>query len=211
METAPVGDLKREQILRAAAAEFAKNGYAKASTNVIIREAGVSKGLLFHYFGAKRELYLAVVDDCIDQTVSTAFDHFDELPKDLIERLIEISHRKLAFVSTHPEASRILYHAFMENPPELEAELSERRARLEAQYMPPVLENIDRSLFQDGVDPDLAISLVSGVLSVIIERMVTYAPHSGDSDLTELQTRAHETYEDMLRMIQYGIYRAGSE
>jgi AcrR family transcriptional regulator len=33
------------------------NGYKNGSTDVIVKEAGISKGLLFHYFGTKQELY----------------------------------------------------------------------------------------------------------------------------------------------------------
>lgn len=49
---------KRERIINAALNEFARNGYGKASTNEIIKEAGISKGSLFNYFNNKKELYL---------------------------------------------------------------------------------------------------------------------------------------------------------
>ncbi|ANB57099.1 bacterial regulatory s, tetR family protein [Anoxybacillus sp. B7M1] len=41
---------KRALIIKVAIEEFVKNGYEKASTDVITRRAGISKGLLFHYF-----------------------------------------------------------------------------------------------------------------------------------------------------------------
>ena len=46
-------DLKKEKqdrIINAALSVFAKNGYAHASTDEIVREASISNGLLFHYF-----------------------------------------------------------------------------------------------------------------------------------------------------------------
>lgn len=53
-------DLKKEKqdrILNAVLKVFAKNGYRKASTDEMVKEAGISKGLLFHYFGTKAGLY----------------------------------------------------------------------------------------------------------------------------------------------------------
>lgn len=53
-------DLKKEKqdrILNGALKIFALNGYKNGSTDVIVKEAGISKGLLFHYFGTKQELY----------------------------------------------------------------------------------------------------------------------------------------------------------
>lgn len=53
-------DLKKEKqdrILNAVLKIFAKNGYRRASTDEMVKEAGISKGLLFHYFGTKAGLY----------------------------------------------------------------------------------------------------------------------------------------------------------
>jgi AcrR family transcriptional regulator len=43
--------------------------YARASTNTIVREAGISKGLLFRHFGSKKDLYLAALDHCLEVQV----------------------------------------------------------------------------------------------------------------------------------------------
>lgn len=54
-------DERREQILVAAERLFAAQSYAEVSTTRIAHEAGVARGLLNHYFGDKRTLYLEVV------------------------------------------------------------------------------------------------------------------------------------------------------
>lgn len=46
---------KKDQIAASALKEFAEKGFEQASTNTICKEAGVSKGLLFHYFGSKKK------------------------------------------------------------------------------------------------------------------------------------------------------------
>ncbi|MDR2572521.1 MAG: TetR/AcrR family transcriptional regulator, partial [Oscillospiraceae bacterium] len=47
---------KRDRVINAAMKEFRK-GFKSACTDEIVREAGISKGLLFHYFGTKDGLY----------------------------------------------------------------------------------------------------------------------------------------------------------
>lgn len=54
-------DERRRQILRAAQRLFAERPYSSVSVNDIADAAGVAKGLMHHYFGSKRDLYLEVV------------------------------------------------------------------------------------------------------------------------------------------------------
>lgn len=58
-------DLKKEKqdrMINAALKIFALNGYRHASTDDIVREAAISKGLLFHYFENKLGVYTFVYD-----------------------------------------------------------------------------------------------------------------------------------------------------
>jgi AcrR family transcriptional regulator len=54
-------DERRRQILVVARKLFSERSYAAVSTSEIALQAGVARGLLNHYFGTKRELYLEVV------------------------------------------------------------------------------------------------------------------------------------------------------
>ena len=51
---------RRAAIRDAAAGVFAERGYDGASTDAIRRAAGVGSGTLFHYFGDKRSLMVAI-------------------------------------------------------------------------------------------------------------------------------------------------------
>ncbi|MFC3987738.1 TetR/AcrR family transcriptional regulator [Actinoplanes siamensis] len=54
-------DARREQILSVAVRLFGERPYADVSTTDVARGAGVARGLVNHYFGTKKELYLEVV------------------------------------------------------------------------------------------------------------------------------------------------------
>jgi TetR/AcrR family transcriptional regulator, transcriptional repressor for nem operon len=58
-------DATRQRILHAAFVEFYQNGYQGGSLNRIVREAGGTKGALFHHFAGKEPLGYAVVDEII--------------------------------------------------------------------------------------------------------------------------------------------------
>lgn len=53
---------KQDRMINAALRVFAQNGYRHASTDVIVKEAGISKGLLFHYFTSKMGLFSFLFD-----------------------------------------------------------------------------------------------------------------------------------------------------
>jgi AcrR family transcriptional regulator len=58
-------------VLEAAGAEFALRGLHGASTDVIARQAGISQPYLFRLFGSKKELVIAVIDDCYARTLAS--------------------------------------------------------------------------------------------------------------------------------------------
>jgi AcrR family transcriptional regulator len=57
---------RRAEILAAATEAFATQPYPDVSLAAVAREAGVARGLINHYFGTKRDLYLEVVRAAAD-------------------------------------------------------------------------------------------------------------------------------------------------
>ncbi|WEX75539.1 TetR family transcriptional regulator [Sinorhizobium numidicum] len=53
----------RASILAAATKEFAENGIGGARVDAIAERAGTNKRMLYHYFGDKEQLYLAVLEE----------------------------------------------------------------------------------------------------------------------------------------------------
>ena len=76
-------DERREQIVACAVRLFGQRPYAQVSTAEIAREAGVARGLLNHYFGDKRGLYLEVVRR------SVLLPHYADAPRVVPERPLE--------------------------------------------------------------------------------------------------------------------------
>lgn len=67
-------NIKQSRILNAALQEFAENGYEQASTNQIVKNAGIGKGILFYYFKTKKDLYQYLIDHAINNMTRNIFN-----------------------------------------------------------------------------------------------------------------------------------------
>jgi len=54
--------MRRDQILDAANALFAERGYEEVTIGDVAQDAGVARGLVHHYFGGRKEVYVALVE-----------------------------------------------------------------------------------------------------------------------------------------------------
>jgi TetR/AcrR family transcriptional regulator len=99
------GDSTRHAILKAAEALFVAHGFAATSTATVAREAGVTKSLIHHHFGSKRELWDAVKLRVMEEYSQQQQQLLDELPPGL--SLIEESiHGYFRFLQAHPNVLR---------------------------------------------------------------------------------------------------------
>ena len=119
---------RREQLLELGVRLIADQPIEEFSIELLAAEAGVSRGLLYHYFGGKQEFLLAVLqrmaDDLFEATAPV--DH-----PDLVHRLRVSLANYLAFVREHHTA----YVSFMQaargtGAPEVRAIYEEGRAAL---------------------------------------------------------------------------------
>jgi TetR/AcrR family transcriptional regulator len=92
----------RKKLLNAARREFAGSGLAGARVDEIATRAGVNKQLVYHYFGDKDALYLAVLEWVYEEIRAKERElNLDGLPPEqAIKKLIESSFDYLA---AHPD------------------------------------------------------------------------------------------------------------
>ncbi len=64
-------DDRREQLLAFGRAHFGAHGYDDRSLDALAREAGVSKALLYHYFGGRRGFFLATIEELAGRLEAT--------------------------------------------------------------------------------------------------------------------------------------------
>lgn len=87
------------QILAAALDEFAEQGYGGASMAGTAARAGIAKGLIYHYFPGKAELFTAVVRSCIHPIFTEAealVAAHTGSQEALLQRLIGLAYARVA-------------------------------------------------------------------------------------------------------------------
>lgn len=63
-------EITKEKILKAATEEFSMYGFDGATVNQICQKHGISKGLIYHNFENKEDLYLHCVEEAVNEFVS---------------------------------------------------------------------------------------------------------------------------------------------
>ena len=99
---------RKDQILDAAAALFARNGFYKTTTAMVAAEVGVTQPYVFHFFKSKEELYRAVLDRASGRLIE-AFRAVEAPPGQLAKRMGSAFEELMA---THRDEILLCMQAF---------------------------------------------------------------------------------------------------
>ena len=153
---------KRERIMNAAMKEFLA-GYKKASTDNIVREAGISKGLLFHYFGTKERLYNFLIDYAINTIEKEFLAIINVLQPDIIDSIWQMTLLKHDVSLHYPDMFDFLTAAYVngKNKGESIGDNLTRFMGMRDELLAKVYQRADISLFRDDVDPQVAMKIIN--------------------------------------------------
>jgi len=143
---------RRNAILNAALKEFSAQGYDNASTNVIAKEAGISKALMFHYVNSKQELFLAVYDYFSDLIKKEYFELMNYDAKDTFTRLRQSYLLQIKLSEKYPWILEFNKLSRTTNSNEINEELENRTQKEHSSCYPKLLDEIDVSKFRKGLD-----------------------------------------------------------
>lgn len=192
--------IKRKNLINAALVEFGKNSYDKASTNVIVKEAGVSKGLLFHYFKSKKELYDYIVEFIFVKMIKDVAENIDYEKSDIIERIANISEYKMMLFKEYPGMYIFYTRIFAAKPiKELKAMINEI---IPGSYDDFYSVNIDYSLFKDDIDLVKAMKITQWSLEKKSEEYLKLMQEDKQIDTSEVAEELNE-YLQMFRKMFY--------
>ncbi len=183
----------RDRVLHAAVAEFAARGYEAASTNAIAAAAGVAKGLVFHYFGSKDQLFVAVHAHALSEVRDSMLAEVDALPADLFERLHAWQLRKVAFMRKHPALFDVLVMALADAPAALQPRLRRTQATMLGDAWPRALAGVDASRLRPDVSLQDAVETLS-LLSEGLEKQALAQLRAGMS-IDEVARRSWVHFE----------------
>ncbi len=144
---------KRRRILDAAMDEFARYGYRNASTNRIAQAARIGKGMLFHYFGSKRDLYLCLVDYSIDYVETEFLARVVPAKEGLVERLQRIAKAEIEAIAGNPHVFRFLATLYLDDTASLPGDQARRLEEMRREWLAKIYGDADTSTYRDDVPP----------------------------------------------------------
>lgn len=144
---------KQDRMINAALKVFAMQGYRHASTDDMVREAGISKGLLFHYFGSKLGVYTFVFDYSVRYMTLELTSTIKKNETDFFEILKQKEQAKMQALRGYPYMQQFLDRCMVEDVSEALLAIEEKRD-IFAQNMDGIYAQIDPSTLPAGVDAD---------------------------------------------------------
>jgi AcrR family transcriptional regulator len=146
---------RRQQLLRAARDVFVAQGFHAAAMDDIADRAGVSKPVLYQHFPGKRELYLALLEQQVDELS----DRVREAMAGTADNRVRVDGAVGAyfdFIDAEGEAFRLVFESDLRNDPGVR-DAVDRGAR---QCIEAIAEVI---AVETGADPERALLLSAGM------------------------------------------------
>jgi len=196
---------KKKKILDVCIHEFADKGYEKASTNSITKEAGISKGILFHYFKNKKGLFFYILDHSIRQMIEEYKKYPLTETKDIFQRISELGVIKLKIAHKYPYIVKLFMESLEKAPQDIRSEIEKKYIQISKDWMPTFFEDIDYSMFRSGVEPSKAIQIIMLFLGALGEKYLK--DYKGkEHELFQNYDKIMAEYMDYMEILKYGMY-----
>lgn len=193
-----ISEEKQRHIIDSAMQVFARHGYHKASTNEIVKLAGISKGLLFHYFGSKPGLFCYLYRYSLDYTMTNA-PGYDYSNKDLFDTIDRINNAKLDMMIDYPAMAQFMVKAYFETHSDVADFIQKANQSYSSTNLTVIKDGINTDRLKEGLDIDAvwnALMWISdGFMKMQVERGITDAK------------QLFEEFEIYKSILKYGIYK----
>lgn len=188
---------KQDAIINAALRTFALKGYKDASTDVIVKEAGISKGLLFHYFTSKQGLYDFICDYSTKYMTLELTRTVKKSEKDCFELMSQISQGRVRVMKNYPFMHRFLKSIRHEEDPEALAVIGDCVSDMDRTYR-NIYDQIDGKKL---VQPQ-QLSRILDIIDWVCDGFLNENFRSEDPDADSL----YEEYSEYLTLLRTHFY-----
>lgn len=190
---------KQNVIIDAALESFGANGYKKTSVSDIASAAGISKAMIFHYFGTKKALYLYLVELCGKIIVEEVNEKFDITITDFFDRIMLSTDIEIAVLKKHPAMMTFITSAYFETDDEVKDDLKAMMAQGEDFRSKIAFAGTDVSKFKDNID----LKLVMKMLTWIGEGFTNHFSGKQEVDLEAI----HKDFYECMNLLKSNFYK----
>lgn len=167
-------DLKKEKqdkIINAALKIFSRFDYRRASTDEIVREAGISKGLLFHYFNSKAGLYDFIYAYSAKYLTIELYQTVSIKETDFFTLMEQMENAHLRVMKQYPYMITFLKKADAEEDIEVVTMVEKKRNECQEEYN-RIFARADMTGWKDGIDVESAKNIIFYTIKGIEEDFV---------------------------------------
>lgn len=118
----------RKNIQKHAIKEFAVKGYGQSSVNAICASGNLSKGVLYHYFNDKDEIYIMCVQACFDALCDYLSDNLEINSKDASQSYFDSRYK---FFKENPLYQNIFCEAVVSPPKHLIGQINDCKKKFD--------------------------------------------------------------------------------
>ena len=148
-----------QKILENATQEFALQGYGLSSVNTICTAGGISKGILYHYFKDKDEVYLACLQNCFDRLTAALRECAADVGGSADECLGRYFDARLAFFEKNPQLLPLFCEAVISPPAHLKKAVWEIKADFDALNVSVLTALLEKVPLQHGITVDEVVEV----------------------------------------------------
>ncbi len=152
---------KQDNIINAALVSFGNSGYKKTSVNDIAVASNISKALVFHYFGNKKNLYLFLFDFCSSNITNAIKNKFDTRETDFFKKIKLIQDIKLSTIKKYPSLLDFLKCAYFESDEAVVRDIKTIHQKYVSMGFDTFFINTDFSKFKDDIDPKIVMKVIT--------------------------------------------------
>ncbi|MGG3561504.1 TetR/AcrR family transcriptional regulator [Neobacillus rhizosphaerae] len=192
---------KQNRIINAAIQEFAQKGYSIASTNEIVKEAGISKGLLFHYFQNKKQLFLFLFDSCVELITDDFYKKIDLSETDFFQRIRQSVLIKMELLAQYPNIFKFVEKAYLDDSADIQTEMQKKIRELNHINIGKIYEGIDISKFRDDIDIQKIFKIITWTFEKLSDEELYKAKllPNYEIDYQKVQKEAEEYFEILIK------------
>ena len=204
---------KKNLILRVSMEEFVQNGYYKASTDIITSRAGISKGILFHYFENKKGLFVYLTEyirGILEQKTRHEMEKLQE--DDYFERIKKMMVIKYRIALDYPLETEFATKALLMPPAEASEEIAALNAKYMSQYREKSMQDFlyDKKLLEKlplSVPAEKVIEVSAFILEQLGERYFEKYKQQGKKENFEEFIKELDFFNTI---IKYGVIERNS-
>lgn len=202
MKREEMNKVMHSKIIQSAIQEFNEKSYEKASMNHICQIGQISKGIIYHYFKDKDELYLECIKICFETLVMYYQKNlFVDMNHD--EGMKIYMQLRIQFFREYPQLRGLFFHAILRTPSHLKEEVKMIKKDFDLLNEKFINSYLQNKILRPGVSFDRALEYYKIMQNAFNDYFRVFIENGEPFD--KIVEKHEEEMEKWIDMVLHGI------